>query len=118
MLAKVHHIASLRPGWNGPKSKTPSKEALRNAERLIELISTLEESSSETQLPDIGPMTDGGVAFEWAGSDSKGRELVIFIHPKPPLEFAAVDERNDYELSGETNTVEELLPNLKWVLES
>jgi len=117
LLATLRNIQNFKEGWNGPRSQPVGKHAVALARQFIELIEKTEELSGfALPAPSIGPKTTGGIAFEWNGSTTDGRELVVFIENDKTISFVAAEDSNSYECSNDAAKLRELEVQMKWLL--
>ena len=117
LARKLHDLSQLPAWWNGPRSNAIDSQVLEHADQFIQFIASHENLGVSMPSPEISPMPDGGVSFEWTGGETAGRELVVFMRPGNNIEFVAANDATGYELSGVVQTFSELLPQLSWLID-
>ena len=81
-------LLELPPGWDGYEGRKPSNQAV-----LFTMQFLAGSWRPRLPVPDISPMSDGGLLIEWTGEDA---ELTIEVS-------APYDVRVSYEEDGEIN---------------
>src|SRR3989442_6266099 len=85
-LRQIGEIAALPEDWDSAGSAAPRSEVVQAA---IEMLLHLEHE--EPPMPQICPVSGGGIQFEWHGP---GREMEIEVLPDSSVQFLTVAENN------------------------
>jgi hypothetical protein len=72
--AKVRELTSLLPGWDGGLASIPNTVAVRNAEKVLDAIS----SSSMLQPHRIVPSVEGGIAVTFRAGSTRYADIECF----------------------------------------
>jgi hypothetical protein len=101
---KVKELEKLPPDWDSYGAPPPDKDTSRFAvDSLLKIVPI------NCPPPQVVPLSDGGIAFEW---HDKGIDLEIRAHPTRKLSYLYASDSNEEEGCFDANRVSKLLSHL------